>query len=63
MKTFVHTAFLVPADVHARNLYSEFEFGPELAAFRARTKITDGSWYIPMDISKLLDSRRFRTLI
>ena len=64
MKQFVHSGFLVPADVFNRNAYGEFDFADEISAFDANTALSNGYWYIPMNIHKYVKlPERFSQLL
>jgi hypothetical protein len=53
-QTFVHNNFLGLADMIKRGEIGEFEFEKELEAISVGTKEHQGSFYIPMNIQKLV---------
>jgi Glycosyl transferase family 2 len=54
LKQFVHQSFLVPVDAINRNQVSPFIFDAEIADIVARTVRHEGSFYIPMNVSKIV---------
>lgn len=63
-RQFVHQCFLVPLDAINRGLVSTFTFDTEIAEITSKTVEHQGYFYIPMNLSKLVEfPDRFRNVV